>query len=97
MSKQSARNSAADPSQLAAVRPYINRISRRIQLSDNDNSADELGLKSLGESIKIATSATVDGAAAFLSRIYLPTAEEFGLLLRDKVQAYRAANAVAMD
>lgn len=30
----------------------------------------------------------VDGAGAFLGRICLPAAEEFGLLLRDKVGFY---------
>ena len=35
----------------------------------------------------------VDGSAAFLGRIFLPAAEEFGLFLKDKVSAWRANNA----
>ena len=35
----------------------------------------------------------VDGSAAFLGRICLPAAEEFGLFLKDKVSAWRANNA----
>ena len=36
----------------------------------------------------------VDGSGAFLGRICLPAAEEFGLLLKDKVSAWRANNAI---
>jgi hypothetical protein len=42
------------------------------------------------------TKAAVDGASAFLGRICLPAAEEIGLLFRDRVRAWRAANAVAI-
>lgn len=38
----------------------------------------------------------VEGASAFMSRICLPAAEEFGLLLKDVVQDWRKANFVAM-
>lgn len=34
----------------------------------------------------------IDGASAFLSRICLPAAEEFGLLLKDRVNAWRTQN-----
>ena len=43
----------------------------------------------------IADAAT-QGAGAFLSRICLPAAEEFGLLIRDKVGAWRARNALGL-
>jgi hypothetical protein len=53
---------------------------------------DVLGIQPVAEAAKRLTEATVDGAAAFLGRICLPAAEEFGLLLRDRVHAWRAAN-----
>lgn len=63
-------------------------------MPDADNrSLDVLGIKGLSESIRIATQGFVDGAAAFLSRVCLPAAEEFGLSLRDRVSAWRARNA----
>lgn len=55
---------------------------------------DVFGLRPFGDSIKIATQATVDGASAFLGRICLPAAEEFGELLRDRVRSWRGANAL---
>lgn len=56
-------------------------------------SGDQLGLKSFGEATKVVAQGVMDGAGAFLGRICLPAAEEFGLLLRDKVGAWRASNA----
>lgn len=55
--------------------------------------SDLLGVKPLGESVKIATQGLVDGASAFLGRICLPAAEEFGFFLRDRISGWRAANA----
>ncbi len=57
-------------------------------------SLDLLGTKPLAEAAHTVTKAAVDGASAFLSRICLPAAEEFGLLFRDKVSAWRRSNAV---
>lgn len=57
---------------------------------------DLLGVQPVAKSIEKVTDGTVDGAAAFLSRICLPAAEEFGLLLRDQVSAWRARNAVSI-
>lgn len=54
---------------------------------------DLLGVKPVGDAIKIATEETFKGAQAFLSRICLPAAEEFGLLLRDRVSHWRASQA----
>lgn len=45
-----------------------------------------------GSALNTVAKGAVDGAAAFLGRICLPAAEEFGLLLRDKVRDYRASN-----
>ncbi len=58
-----------------------------------DKSIDILGIKPLGEALNTAITRSFDGAAAFLSRICLPAAEEFGLLLRDRVSHWRAKNA----
>jgi len=60
---------------------------------ETGRSIDVLGIKGLSESIRVATQGFVDGAAAFLSRVCLPAAEEFGLALRDRVSAWRARNA----
>lgn len=56
-------------------------------------SFDLLGVKPLTEAANTLVKAAVEGASAFLSRICLPAAEEFGLLLRDKVSVWRANNA----
>ena len=63
-------------------------------MPDNDSkSLDLLGVKPVGDAIKIATEGTFKGAGEFLSRICLPVAEEFGLLLRDRVSHWRATQA----
>lgn len=46
--------------------------------------------------MKICTQGAIDGASAFLGRICLPAAEEFGLLLQDKVSNWRQTNTVKM-
>ena len=61
-----------------------------------NKSLDILGVKTVADSIKIGTQAAVDGASAFLGRICLPAAEEFGLLLQDKVRNWRQNNTVKM-
>ena len=63
-------------------------------MSEDNNSLDVLGVKPIADSVNTVTKGTVDGASAFLSRICLPAAEEFGLLLKDKVSSWRAENAV---
>jgi hypothetical protein len=63
---------------------------------ENSKSLDILGAKPITDSIYTVTKAVVDGASAFLSRICLPAAEEFGLLLRDIVSHWRAKNAVSI-
>ena len=59
---------------------------------DKSRSLDLLGIKPIAKSIDTVTTGTVNAAAAFLSRICLPAAEEFGLLLRDGVRGWRASN-----
>ena len=59
-------------------------------------SIDLFGIKPFADSLKIGTQALVDGAAAFLGRICLPAAEEFGFALKDRVHNYREINKVVM-
>lgn len=61
---------------------------------EKSHSLDVFGVKPIADSISHITKATLDGASSFLSRICLPAAEEFGLLLQDKVRVWRAANAL---
>jgi hypothetical protein len=64
-------------------------------MTENESkSLDVLGVRPVEEAISHATKAAIDGASAFLARICLPAAEEFGLLLQDKVRAWRVRNAV---
>lgn len=62
-------------------------------MADKEKS-DLFGLAAYGEALNTLAKGAVDGAGAFLSKICLPAAEEFGLLLRDKVSGWRAKNAV---
>lgn len=62
---------------------------------DNETPNDEidlLGIKPVSQAVRRLTDAGVDGVSALLGRICLPAAEEFGLLLRDKVNAWRVGN-----
>ena len=63
-------------------------------MAEEKKAADIFGLAAYGETLNTLAKGAVNGAGAFLSRICLPAAEEFGLLLRDKVSAWRAKNAV---
>lgn len=63
---------------------------------DSSKSLDILGIKPVADSINIVTTSAVGGVEAFLGRICLPALEEYGLLLRDKVRAYRANNMAAI-
>jgi hypothetical protein len=64
-------------------------------MNENESqSLDVLGIKPVGEAINTVFKGTVDGAAAFLGRICLPAAEEFGLLLRDRVSQWRTQNLI---
>jgi len=58
----------------------------------DDKSLDVLGIKGLGDAIKLSVERFWDGAAAFLSRVCLPAAEELGKALRDRVATWRARN-----
>ena len=63
---------------------------------EQDKSLDLLGLKPVADSINTITKGVVDAAGAFLGRICLPAAEEFGLLLKDKISNWRRRNALAV-
>ena len=66
-------------------------------MTENESrSLDVLGIKPVAEALSHATKNSIDGASAFLGRICLPAAEELGLLLQDKVRAWRAKNAVSV-
>jgi abortive infection alpha-like protein len=60
--------------------------------SRDSHSLDLLGVKPVADAFNAATQAAIDGASAFLSRICLPAAEEFGFLLQDTVKGWRARN-----
>jgi hypothetical protein len=60
----------------------------------DSKSLDVLGLKSYGDAAKIAVEKSLDGAGAFLSKICLPVAEEFGLFLKDRVHIWRSLNVI---
>jgi hypothetical protein len=59
---------------------------------EEDKSLDIMGVKPVSKAIEKATDKTVDGLGAFFGAICMPAAEEFGLLLQDKVAAYRYKN-----
>ena len=49
---------------------------------------DPIGAKAIGKAVE----ASVNGIGRFLGKLCMPAAEEFGLMLRDKVTQYRLAN-----
>jgi len=63
---------------------------------DNSKSLDIFGIKPVADSINIVTKASIEGASSFLGKICLPAAEEFGLLLRDRVSNWRLRNQIRM-
>jgi hypothetical protein len=66
-------------------------------MSDKESSSlDIFGIKPIGDAANKIVGATLEAASAFLSRICLPAAEEFGLLLRDRVHHWRTRNLVAV-
>ena len=59
----------------------------------SDKSVSLINLGSLAKPVDTLAKGLIDGAGAFLSRVCLPAAEEFGLALRDKVSSWRTLNA----
>jgi hypothetical protein len=66
-----------------------------VQLVSNDETGF-LGTKALARTTEKLVDAGIEGSSAFLGRICLPAAEEYGLLLKDRVSGWRAANAAKM-
>lgn len=63
-------------------------------MEKGNKSLDLLGIKPIADATNTIVNGTVKGLGDFLGRICLPAAEEFGLLLKDKVSSWRAVNAV---
>lgn len=61
-----------------------------------DNSLDIFGAKPLAKAVEKVTERSVDGISSFFGAICMPAAEEFGLLLKDKIAAYRTKNLEAI-
>lgn len=59
---------------------------------NEDKSLDVLGIKPVAKALEKATDKTIDGLSSFFGAICMPAAEEFGLLLRDKVAVFRKRN-----
>lgn len=57
-----------------------------------DDEVEVLGEKSVEKAVDKALGKSIDGVGAFFSSICMPAAEEFGLLLKDKVAIYRLKN-----
>jgi hypothetical protein len=56
---------------------------------------DLLGVAPVSRAVERTTDSALSGIEALLSRVCLPAAEEFGLLLKDKVSEWRQRNAEA--
>lgn len=61
--------------------------------NNNEKSLDILGIKPIAKCVEHASKETINGGKNFLSKICMPAAEEYGLLLQDKVKHWRASNA----
>lgn len=59
---------------------------------EKSKSLDVLGIAPFGEALNTSVTKTFDGVGAFLGLICLPAAEEFGLLLRDRIGRWRLNN-----
>jgi hypothetical protein len=69
--------------------------SRTVPEEKKVGAHDLLGIAPVGRAVERVTDSVLSGAEALLARVCLPAAEEFGLLLRDKVGEWRRRNAVA--
>lgn len=65
--------------------------------NDTQGSGTNLfGIKPLAKSVEIATQGAVDMATALIERICFPAAKEIGLVLKDKVHAYRTKQLISV-
>lgn len=60
---------------------------------DQDKALDLTGMKPIADAANEVTERSLDAAESFLKTICRPAAEEFGLLLRDRVRYWRTRNA----
>jgi len=58
----------------------------------DEKSLDILGVRPVAKALEHASIKTVDGISSFFAAICMPAAEEFGLMLRDRVARYRQSN-----
>lgn len=65
-----------------------------MSVENEKKTGDILGIAPYGEALKVSVEKGFAGAEALLSRICLPAAEEFGLMLRDKVSYWRLNNII---
>src|SRR5687768_12770409 len=81
-----------------ACTPRLRKVSSNFvsHPMNEDKSIDLFGVKPAAKAMEKATEGAVAGAGAFLSRICLPAAEEFGYLLQDRVRAWRGTHAVQL-
>lgn len=63
---------------------------------EEDKGFDLLGIKPVAKALEKVTDKTMDGLGSFFGAICMPAAEEFGLLLRDKIATFRKKNLVAI-
>jgi hypothetical protein len=61
-------------------------------MSEKTGIGDLLGIAPVARAVERVTDSVVGGAEALLGRVCLPAAEEFGLLLRDKVSGWQQQN-----
>jgi hypothetical protein len=66
-----------------------------MESSKGTGAHDLFGIAPVARAVERVTDSAVGAAEAVLARVCLPAAEEFGLLLRDKVSEWRRRNAVA--
>lgn len=65
-------------------------------MQEKKSSFDMLGIQPFADAVNTITETATDGVRAFLGRICLPAAEEFGLLLHNKICNWRANNATSV-
>ena len=58
--------------------------------------SDIFGIKPYGEALKIIVEKSAEGTGKFLAAICIPAAEEFGLMLQDKIRYWRLKNIIKM-
>lgn len=64
-------------------------------MSEKAGIGDLMGIAPVARSVERVTDSVVGGLEALLGRVCLPAAEEFGLLLRDKVSGWRQQNVLS--